>query len=76
MARYDDDEDPISPLLKPRGKGGIMIMWKKDLDPYITSLADGSTRVQLFSSPEENQPSPSSMRTCLLRVPHLSTPLP
>jgi exonuclease III len=41
-----DDEDPISPLQRPRGKGGVAIIWKKDIDHLVTALEDGGDRIQ------------------------------
>ena len=40
-----DDEDPISPYLRPKGIGGVMTVWSEDMDQHITQLPDGSSRV-------------------------------
>jgi endonuclease/exonuclease/phosphatase family metal-dependent hydrolase len=41
-----DDEDPITPLQKPRGYGGVAILWKKSLDRHIEVLKEGNNRMQ------------------------------
>ena len=40
-----DDEDPIGPQCRPRGKGGVATMWTKKLDSHINILPDGNQRV-------------------------------
>ena len=37
-----DDADPLSPLLRPRGKGGTDILWRKAISRNIKVLPDGS----------------------------------
>ena len=39
-----DDDDPISPLLKPKGVAGVLTMWNPKIDHMITAIADGSPR--------------------------------
>ena len=41
-----DSNDPISPYQMPRGYGGVAILWRKDLDSYITPLQVGNERIQ------------------------------
>ena len=41
-----DDNDPISPVQKPRGYGGVGILWSKRIDHLVTPIPDGSTRIQ------------------------------
>ena len=48
-ARACDEADPIIPLQKPRGKGGVATIWKKELDPLIQQADDGSDRVQVIA---------------------------
>ena len=40
-----DDSDPISPLQRPRGKGGVATMWLSNISRNVTKLPDGSERV-------------------------------
>ena len=41
-----DDSDPIPPIQKPRGYGGVGILWRKSLNHLVTVLEDGSERIQ------------------------------
>ena len=41
-----DDEDPISPLYRPRGQAGVASFWNNDIDHCISILPDGGDRVQ------------------------------
>ena len=41
-----DDNDPISPVQKPCGYGGVGILWSKRIDHLFTPIPDGSTRIQ------------------------------
>ena len=41
-----DDNDPISPKQRPRGYGGVSILWKKDLP--VTVMPDGSNRTMVI----------------------------
>ncbi|CAC5398499.1 unnamed protein product [Mytilus coruscus] len=43
-----DFKDPIPPTRMPRGHGGVAIVWKKQLDSYITPLPDGNERIQFI----------------------------
>ena len=45
MAKSVDDLDPISPIQRPRGYGGMCIMWKKDMP--VTPMPDGSSCTQV-----------------------------
>ena len=38
-----DQFDPELPLLKPKAFGGTMILWKEELDPFITVVPTSST---------------------------------
>lgn len=40
-----DTGDPIPPIKMPRGHGGVAIMWKKSLDPYINYIQGGNNRI-------------------------------
>jgi hypothetical protein len=44
-----DSNDPISPYQLPRGYGGVAILWRKDLDSYITPLQGDSIPSNIFS---------------------------
>ena len=41
-----DSNDPIPPIQMPRGYGGVMILWRKELDSLITPLKIGNERIQ------------------------------
>ena len=40
-----DDSDPISPLQRPRGKGGVAIQWRENISKNIQKIPDGSNRI-------------------------------
>ena len=40
MIKSNDDNDPLTPLQRPRGKGGVAILWSKRLDQYVTTLVN------------------------------------
>ena len=40
-----DDIDPLSPLQRPRSRGGTGILWRKSLSRNIKVLPDGSDRI-------------------------------
>ena len=40
-----DDADPLSPLLRPRGKGGTGILWRKAISRNIKVLPDGLYKI-------------------------------
>ena len=42
-----DDNNPICPDMKPRGKGGVLTLWKDHMDHLITPLPDGSSRTMV-----------------------------
>ena len=46
FTRHVNDFDPISPISRPRGYGGIAVVYKKTLSPSITQLPDGDHRIQ------------------------------
>ena len=41
-----DTGNPILPIQMPRGYGGVAILWRKDIDHLVTTLSDGSNRIQ------------------------------
>ena len=41
-----DDDDPIQPIQKPRGYGGVGILWADSIDHLVTPISDGSNRIQ------------------------------
>ena len=41
-----DTGNPILPVQMPRGYGGVAILWRKDIDRLVTTLSDGSNRIQ------------------------------
>ena len=40
-----DDSDPIIPLQRPRGKGGVAILWRENISKNIQKILDGSNRI-------------------------------
>ena len=40
-----DDDDPLLPTCRPRGKGGVGFLWTKDLDSVIEVVHDGDSRM-------------------------------
>ena len=45
IGKFVDSNNPISPVQKPRGYGGVAIVWRKDLDKYIKPIPDGGNRI-------------------------------
>ena len=46
MIKSSDDNDPLTPLQRPRGKGGVALLLSKCLDKHVTILdQEGGTRV-------------------------------
>ena len=43
-----DDNNPLPPTHRPRGRAGIAIIWKSSIDPAVTILPDGSNRLQVI----------------------------
>ncbi|CAC5394077.1 unnamed protein product [Mytilus coruscus] len=41
-----DSDDPLPPIQMPRGYGGVAILWRKELDPLISPLKAGNSRIQ------------------------------
>ena len=41
-----DTGNPILPVQMPRGYGGVAILWRKDIDHLVTTLPDGTNRIQ------------------------------
>ena len=41
-----DDNNPISPVQKPRGYGGVAILWQEELDYLVdTNFTEGNERI-------------------------------
>jgi len=57
-----DDIDHIEPTHKPRGHGGISILYKEWLAPNITQCEDGNERIQVITISDD------SMHLCLINV--------
>ena len=55
-----DTYDPILPIFKPRGKGGVAIFWRKDLERFIEVLDEGSERTLAI------QINTSSQKYCII----------
>ena len=41
-----DDADPLTPQCRPRGRGVVATIWKKDIDSMVSPLLDGGNRIQ------------------------------
>ena len=41
-----DDKDPLPPQCRPRGRGGVTIIWKKDIDSMVYLVSDDDDRIQ------------------------------
>ncbi|KAK3090165.1 hypothetical protein FSP39_009671, partial [Pinctada imbricata] len=46
-----EDDDPIGPKYKPRGKGGVALIWKKMLDG-VKARNDGGNRIGVITIDE------------------------
>ena len=44
-AKCDDDYEPIQSFQRPRGKGGVAILWHKNIDKHVKTLDEGSERI-------------------------------
>ena len=51
-----DDNNPIVPIQKPRGYGGVGVLWNKSLDNVITTLPDGGNRIQCVELKTKEKP--------------------
>ena len=40
-----DDDDPLLPTCRPRGKGGVGFMWSRELDSLVEIVHDGDSRM-------------------------------
>ena len=40
-----DDDDPLLPTCRPRGKGGVGFMWTRELDSLVEIVHDGDSRM-------------------------------
>ena len=46
MIKSSDDNDPLTPLQRPRGKGGVALLWSKRHDQHVTALyEEGGNRI-------------------------------
>jgi hypothetical protein len=45
-AKSVDDDDPIPPIQKPRGYGGVAVLWHKKLDKQVQVIDSGNSRIQ------------------------------
>ena len=48
-AKAVDEQEPILPIHKPRGRAGVVTIWKDSLDSYIEKHTDGSHRIQVVT---------------------------
>jgi endonuclease/exonuclease/phosphatase family metal-dependent hydrolase len=61
-AKCVDDDDNITPLQRPRGKGGVAILWKSRINHLVTVIDDGGDRVQAILLETDTQ------RLCIVCV--------
>ena len=47
MIKSTDNNYPLTPLQRPRGKGGVAILWSKRLDQYVTTLVNPICAIQV-----------------------------
>jgi len=62
FTRQVDDEDPLSPLCRPREHGGIAIMYRKSMSSKISQLLDEDNRIQAIEISTTDDP------ICLINV--------
>ncbi|CAG2212379.1 unnamed protein product [Mytilus edulis] len=46
FSRQIDDNEPLSPISRPRGHGGIAILYRKSMSTMFSQLPDGDNRIQ------------------------------
>ncbi|CAG2208661.1 unnamed protein product [Mytilus edulis] len=51
-----DDNNPIPPIQKPRGYGGVAILWKDSLNHIVEKVDDGSERIVCIKLNVEPRP--------------------
>ena len=65
MIKSSDDNDPLTPLQRPRGKGGVALLWSICLDKHVTILnQEGGTRVCVIQV--ETHAGPVTIINCYL----------
>ncbi|CAG2248365.1 unnamed protein product [Mytilus edulis] len=62
FSRHIDDDEPMSPIGRPRGHGGIAILYRKSMSSMFSQLPDGNNRVQAIEISTTGNP------TCLINV--------
>ncbi|CAG2197511.1 unnamed protein product [Mytilus edulis] len=62
FSRHVDDDEPMSPIGRPRGYGGIAILYRKSMSSMFSQLPDGNNRVQAIEISTTGNP------TCLINV--------
>ncbi|CAG2225453.1 unnamed protein product [Mytilus edulis] len=62
FSRHVDDDEPMSPIGRPRGYGGIAILYRKSMSSMFSQLPDGNNRVQAIEIATTGNP------TCLINV--------
>ena len=45
VVQCSDEENPINPMCRPRGKGGVAFIWKNELDQYVEIQAESNNRI-------------------------------
>jgi exonuclease III len=53
-AKSTDDDDPVSPLHRKVGHGGVATFWKAELDNKIEILPDGNNRTIVIKYSHED----------------------
>ena len=49
--KCSDDDDPVIPLQRPRGKGDVAVLWREDFDKCVAVLeGEGSDRIYVMQT--------------------------
>ncbi|CAG2242590.1 unnamed protein product [Mytilus edulis] len=62
LSRQIDDNEPFSPISRPRGHGGIAILYRKSMSTMFSQLPDGDNRIQAIEISTTKDP------ICLINV--------
>ncbi|VDI00795.1 Hypothetical predicted protein [Mytilus galloprovincialis] len=62
FSRQIDDNEPLSPISRPRGHGGIAILYRKSMSTMFSQLPDGDNRIQAIEISTTKDP------ICLINV--------
>ncbi|CAC5366790.1 unnamed protein product [Mytilus coruscus] len=62
FSRHIDDDEPMSPIVRPRGHGGIATLYRKSMFSMSSQLPDRNNRIQAIKVSTVGNP------TCLINV--------